>query len=114
MLTSDQIRAGRALVRWSARELGSRAGISLNTVQRLEAANGIPSTSARTLAAIRTVLEAAGVIFIDANGGGPGVRLRNPDDPVRDHGDDADGGLTRGRSGGRRTTGASEAHVATQ
>ena len=76
MLTSDQIRAGRALVRLSAAELARRAQISLPTVQRMEAAEGVPRAQARTLAATRSALESAGVEFIAENGGGPGVRLR--------------------------------------
>jgi transcriptional regulator with XRE-family HTH domain len=74
MLTSDQIRAARALVRWSARELAEKAKLSLPTVQRLEAAQGVPSTSVKTLTSIKTALEAAGVEF--TNGDAPGVRLR--------------------------------------
>jgi transcriptional regulator with XRE-family HTH domain len=74
MLTADQIRAARALVRWSARELAENAGVSLPTVQRLEAAKGVPSTSVKTLSSIKAALESAGVEF--TNGDMPGVRLR--------------------------------------
>lgn len=74
MMTSDQIRAARALVRWSARVLAERAGLSLPTIQRLEAADGVPSTSVQTLMAIKDALEKAGVEF--TNGDTPGVRLR--------------------------------------
>jgi transcriptional regulator with XRE-family HTH domain len=74
MLTSDQIRAARALVRWSARELAVEAKLSLPTVQRLEAAQGVPSTSVKTLMSIKAALEGAGVEF--TNGDVPGVRLR--------------------------------------
>ena len=76
MITSDQLRAARALIRWSAKDLAERSGVSLNTVQRMEAATGIPGGLTKNLAAIRTTLEAAGVEFIAENGGGPGVRLR--------------------------------------
>ena len=76
MLISEQIRAARGLVRWSARELAEKAGLSLPTIQRIEASDGIPSTSAKTLHAIQHALESAGVVFIAGNGGGPGVRLR--------------------------------------
>jgi len=80
MLTSDQIRAARALVRWSARELAERAGVSLPTIQRIEAADGLPSTSVKTLDAIRRALEEAGVEFTPGSddNGGPGVRLKKP------------------------------------
>ena len=79
MLTSDQIRAARALVRWSARELAERAGVSLPTIQRIEAAEGLPSTSVKTLDAVRRALEEAGVEFTpDTGADGPGVRLKKP------------------------------------
>lgn len=76
MLTSDQIRAARALVRWSAEDLAKESGVGLSTIRRIEGAEGVPSASARNLALIQDALERAGVQFIDRNGGGPGVRLR--------------------------------------
>jgi len=76
MFTSEQIRAARMLVRWEQRDLAERSGVSLPTVKRLEAKPGAVSAYDSTLAAIRAALEAAGVEFIDENGGGPGVRLR--------------------------------------
>ena len=76
MLTADQIRAARALVRWSAQELAQKAGIGISTVQRMENAEGVPSASGKNLAAIQCALESAGVVFIPENGGGPGVRLK--------------------------------------
>ena len=77
MITSDQIRAARALVRWSAEDLAEASGIGLSTLRRMEAAEGVPTASARSLAAIEETLERAGVRFIAASedGGGPGVRL---------------------------------------
>ncbi|HXP76958.1 MAG TPA: helix-turn-helix domain-containing protein [Stellaceae bacterium] len=74
MLTSSQIRAARALVRWSARELAERARLSLPTIQRLEAAEGMPSTSVKTMLAIKAALENVGVEF--TNGDSPGVRMK--------------------------------------
>jgi DNA-binding Xre family transcriptional regulator len=76
MITSAQIRAARALLKWSAAQLAEKAGLSWKTVQRLESADELPSTNIRTLDAIKAALEAAGVVFIDRNGGGPGVRFR--------------------------------------
>lgn len=75
MLTSDQIRAARALVRWSARDLAEKSGVSLNTIQRMEAAQGVPSGLTKNLQAVQAALEAAGVEF--TNGDAPGVRLRS-------------------------------------
>ena len=76
MLTSDQVRAARALVRWSARELAEAAKVSLPTIQRMEAASGVPSVMVGTMDAVQRALEGQGVEFIAENGGGPGVRLR--------------------------------------
>jgi hypothetical protein len=63
----------RAAVGLGVRELAAAAKVSTDTVARLERAENLGE---RTLAAIRAALEAAGVEFIDENGGGPGVRLR--------------------------------------
>ncbi len=79
MLTANQMRAARALLRWSARELAEKSGISLPTIQRMEASEGVPSGLSKNLEAIQGALEAAGVVMVDANGLGPGVRLRDKD-----------------------------------
>ncbi|MBM3653803.1 MAG: transcriptional regulator [Alphaproteobacteria bacterium] len=78
MLTGAQIRAGRALVRWTLDDLAKAAKVGLQTVRRAEASDGEVKMLANNEAAIRTALEAAGVEFIDENGGGPGVRLKRP------------------------------------
>ena len=59
----------------TADELAGRASVGLATVRRAESDSG-PNTSPVVLHALRAALEAAGVDFIPANGGGPGVRLR--------------------------------------
>jgi hypothetical protein len=77
-LTSAQIRAARALIRWSAEDLARHTALSVTTIRRAEL---MPNTTALTRAndqAIRRALEQAGVEFIDAYDGGPGVRLRAP------------------------------------
>ena len=75
-LSSAQIRAARALLRWSAEDLARESALGVNTIRRAEVAEeGISLTAANELA-IRRALEAAGVEFIDENGGGPGVRLK--------------------------------------
>jgi transcriptional regulator with XRE-family HTH domain len=76
MLTSEQIRAARAMLRIEQTELATLAGVSLETIKRIERKPGAVSAFAATLDAIRGALEAAGVIFVDENGDGPGVRLR--------------------------------------
>jgi hypothetical protein len=80
-ITSAQIRAARALLRWSAVDLARQSSVGVNTIRRAEVAeNGTSLTAANELA-IRRALEAAGVEFIDENGGGPGVRLRKRQRP---------------------------------
>jgi transcriptional regulator with XRE-family HTH domain len=75
-ITSAQLRAARGLLRWSAENLAQKAMLGVATIRRAEAADGsLPTTTANT-AAIRRAFEAAGVEFIDENGGGPGVRLK--------------------------------------
>ncbi len=77
MITASQIRAARALLKWSADKLAVQSGLSWKTIQRLESSEGVLSSNLRTIAAIKEALEAAGVIFISENQYGPGVRLRN-------------------------------------
>ena len=76
MLTGEQIRAARAILRMEQRQLSESANVSLETVKRLEKLKGEVSAYAGTVTAIKTALEAAGVEFIDRDNGGPGVRLR--------------------------------------
>lgn len=64
----------RAALGWSVRELAAKAGVTANTVSRFE--NGADALG-ETLTKIQRALERGGVIFIDENGGGPGVRLRD-------------------------------------
>jgi len=75
MLTPEQCRMARAALQLGVRELAARAKVSPNTVTRIERGE---RTNASTIAVVRAAFEAAGVEFIDANGGGPGVRLRSP------------------------------------
>jgi hypothetical protein len=76
-LTSAQIRAARALIRWSAEDLARESILSVTTIRRAELTESETSMTAANDVAVRRALEAAGVEFIDENGGGPGVRLRN-------------------------------------
>lgn len=73
-VTSEQIRAARALLRWEQKELAERSGVSLPSVKRLEQAPGPLAAHGKTIAALQGALERAGVDF--TNGGSPGVRLR--------------------------------------
>jgi len=75
-LSSSQIRAARALLRWSAEDLARESALGLNTIKRAELAEDKTSLTVANDLAVRRALEAAGVEFIDENGGGSGVRLR--------------------------------------
>jgi len=62
------------LLAWNQQELAQRARVGIVTVHQFEA--GLSQPRRATLDVIRRAFEAAGVEFIDENGGGPGVRLR--------------------------------------
>jgi transcriptional regulator with XRE-family HTH domain len=64
------------LLQWSQQELAKEAGVGVVTVIQLENEGGQPRRA--TMQVLRNAFEAAGVEFIDENGGGPGVRLRRP------------------------------------
>src|SRR2546430_8639660 len=71
-LTSAQLRAGRALIRWSAEDLARASAVGLTTIRRAELTDSETSMTAANDIAVRRALEAAGVEFIDENGGGAG------------------------------------------
>lgn len=75
-LTSGQIRAARALLRWSAEDLARASTVGVATIRRAELADAETSMNAPNDKAIRQALEAAGIVFINENGGGVGVRLK--------------------------------------
>ena len=76
MITSDQIRAARALLRWSGKDLAERTGLGFSTLMRLEVLEGIPSAQAKTLETIQKAFESAGVEFIGTLDDGAGVRWK--------------------------------------
>ena len=80
LITIPQIRAARGLLGWSQTRLSEQAGLSLPTVKRYESASRL-KVSNEAVAAIRSALETAGVIFVAENGDGPGVRLRKGQAP---------------------------------
>ena len=77
MITASQCRAARGLLAWSQQDLAAKAGVSQLTVHQLEAGSTQPRRA--TLDVVRRAFENAGVDFIDGNGGGPGVRFREPE-----------------------------------
>jgi len=71
LITPDQIRAARALLRMDQEELARRAKVSIITVRRLEAPDGLSKVAPATLDEVQRALEGAGAEFIEE-----GVRRR--------------------------------------
>lgn len=86
MLTAAQLRAARALLGVDQRTLADLAGVSLPTIQRMEASEGYVRGVIDTLTKVVAALESAGVELISENSisamGGRGVRLRDPTSPL--------------------------------
>ena len=64
MVTPEQIKAARALLRMEQEELAKRAGVSVTTIRRLEAASGEYTVAGATAGEVQTALQEAGVEFI--------------------------------------------------
>ena len=64
----------RAALGWTVRDLAEATGLHRNTISNIEVGRYVGD--ATTLVAIETAMQRAGVVFIDENGGGEGVRLR--------------------------------------
>jgi transcriptional regulator with XRE-family HTH domain len=80
MITASQLRAARALVGIDQRKLAELAGLSLPTIQRMEASNGVIRGNVESLTKLISALDDAGVELIGegaaSQSGGRGVRLR--------------------------------------
>jgi transcriptional regulator with XRE-family HTH domain len=75
LITTEQIRAARAILRVTVVELSEKSGIGVATIKRLEAGRGVPAVHTRTLEDIQKALNAMGVEFIGTPEDQPGVRL---------------------------------------
>lgn len=76
LITPEQIRAARAMLKWRAADLAEKAGLSLASIQRMERDEGVAHASAKNVEAVRKTLDEAGIEFIPENGGGLGVRFK--------------------------------------
>jgi DNA-binding Xre family transcriptional regulator len=76
LITTSQIRAARALLRWSANDLSDKSGVGISTIKRLEVMDGVPTINVSTMVAIQRALENAGVEFVGSPDDRPGVRLK--------------------------------------
>jgi transcriptional regulator with XRE-family HTH domain len=75
MISNGQIRAARAMLKWSASDLAEASGVGVATIRRIELAEGLPSSNVKTLDLIRKTFEGAGIEFIGSFDQSPGVRL---------------------------------------
>jgi predicted transcriptional regulator len=77
MISSKQIRAAKAMLKWSGEELANKAGVSLSTIRRIESQDGIlEGQNMSTVMSIKSALEKAGIEFIGSPDDRPGVRLK--------------------------------------
>ena len=85
MITASQMRAARALLGIDQRQLAELSGVSLPTIQRMEASEGTVRGVVDTLTKVVEAFDRAGVLLIGDNipstGGGRGVRFKEPRPP---------------------------------
>jgi hypothetical protein len=77
-VTGRQLAAARALASLDQETIAKAANISVGTLRRMEATDGLASGYPNNVAAVIAALEKAGVEFIDEDNGGLGVRLKPP------------------------------------
>ena len=86
MMTAGQLRAARALLAMDQRTLADLSGVSLPTIQRMEASDGVVRGTVETLTKVIEALNRAGVDLIGddarSDAGGRGVRLRQSPRPA--------------------------------
>ena len=76
MISGAQIKAARALLGESSRDLASRSGVSWATIKRFEETRAVPPSRSGTLERVQGALEGAGIRFSGDPANSPGVRLR--------------------------------------
>jgi predicted transcriptional regulator len=76
MITSEQVKAARGMLRWNQQDLAAASGISLPAIKRLEQLPGPLAAQSRTVEAIIAAFENADVKFLAEDNGGAGVRLK--------------------------------------
>ena len=81
-VTSEQLRAARAVLRWSVAHLAARTGVGTATIKRYEAGDGVPTSRKGHLATLRRAYEAVGIEFVGTPEDAPGIRVHPvpPDD----------------------------------
>jgi transcriptional regulator with XRE-family HTH domain len=74
IINGGQVRAARALLGWSQRELSKKSKVAFGTIQRMERFDGPIGSRTETLAKVVSVFEKAGIEFLNSEN--PGLRLR--------------------------------------
>jgi len=74
LITSGQIKAARAMLGLTVAEMAKLAGIGFTTMVRLESADGVPAGNVKTLTAVKSAIEKAGIEFLGSPEEGAGVR----------------------------------------
>jgi transcriptional regulator with XRE-family HTH domain len=80
MITGNQLRAARALLSIDQRQMAGLADLSVPTIQRMEASDGVIRANVDSLMKLVSALDGAGIELINPGAvsatGGRGVRLR--------------------------------------
>jgi transcriptional regulator with XRE-family HTH domain len=76
LITSGQIRAGRALLKWTGADLAEKSGVAFSTIMRMETVDGVPNSTMKTIEAIKRAFEDAGIEFLGSPEEGAGVRWK--------------------------------------
>jgi transcriptional regulator with XRE-family HTH domain len=76
VITSEQIRAARALLRWEQKDLAEASGLALITINAMERRPGPLMMRTSSLYALVAAFDRAGIEFLDADDGGAGVRFK--------------------------------------
>ena len=80
MITAGQLRAARALLDLDQKALAELAGLSVPTIQRMEASEGVIRGNVDSLMKLISALDASGIVLLGdgapSEGGGRGVRLK--------------------------------------
>jgi len=76
MISPQQIRMARAGLRWTIESLSRESGVGSRTIKRIEATNHLGSVNLSTLEKLVAALESAGIEFIEAEDGAPGIIIR--------------------------------------
>ena len=78
MITGTQIRSARHALKVSVDFLSQLSSVSARTIKRMEAEDGVPSSTNANISAVKRALEAAGIEFIGTPDDGPGIRIHPP------------------------------------